>query len=175
MRPHRGLSTPRLALQVTFRGMPTSESVEAEIRRWAEGLDEYCDRIMSCRVTAPRSARRGGSGGADRDPVRPGRSALARRFCRSTSRYRARGRCQGTSAGFRPSPAVRCTACPIAFAKLIKAWLASGGTRCAATSKSLLKARRESVAHGPLWPGSHLATRCSESMEIRIRASPPPP
>jgi hypothetical protein len=82
---------------------------------------------------------------------------------------------EGISAGFRPSPAVRCTACPIAFAKLIKTSLASGGTWCAATSKSLLEARRESVAHGPLWPGSHLATQCSESVEIRIRASPPPP
>ncbi len=97
MRPNRGLSKLRLALQVPFRDMPTSESVEAEIRRRAERLDEYCDRVMSCRVTAPRSARRGRSGGADRDPVRPGRCALAKRFCRSTSRYRARGRCQRAS------------------------------------------------------------------------------
>jgi ribosomal subunit interface protein len=41
----------RLALQVTFRDMPRSDAVEAEIRRRAEKLDEFCDRIMSCRVT----------------------------------------------------------------------------------------------------------------------------
>ena len=41
----------KLALQVTFRDMPRSDAVEAEIRRRAEKLDEFCDRIMSCRVT----------------------------------------------------------------------------------------------------------------------------
>ena len=41
----------RVALQVTFRDMPRSDAVEAEIRRRAEKLEEFCDRIMSCRVT----------------------------------------------------------------------------------------------------------------------------
>lgn len=41
----------RIPFQVTFRDMPRSEAVEAEIRRRAEKLDEFCDRIMSCRVT----------------------------------------------------------------------------------------------------------------------------
>jgi ribosomal subunit interface protein len=41
----------KLALQVTFRDMPRSEAVEAEIRRRAEKLEAFCDRIMSCRVT----------------------------------------------------------------------------------------------------------------------------
>jgi len=41
----------KVALQVTFRDMPRSDAVEAEIRRRAEKLEEFCDRIMSCRVT----------------------------------------------------------------------------------------------------------------------------
>jgi ribosomal subunit interface protein len=41
----------QVALQVTFRDMPRSEAVEAEIRRRAAKLEEFCDRIMSCRVT----------------------------------------------------------------------------------------------------------------------------
>jgi ribosomal subunit interface protein len=41
----------RLELQVTFRDMPRSDAVEAEIRRRAAKLEEFCDRIMSCRVT----------------------------------------------------------------------------------------------------------------------------
>jgi ribosomal subunit interface protein len=41
----------RIPVQVTFRDMPRSEAVEAEIRRRAEKLEEFCDRIMSCRVT----------------------------------------------------------------------------------------------------------------------------
>ena len=46
----------RVALQVTFRDMPHSEAVEAEIRRRAEKLEEFCDRIMSCRVTVETPA-----------------------------------------------------------------------------------------------------------------------
>lgn len=38
-------------IQVTFRDMPRSDAVEAEIRRRAEKLGEFCDHIMSCRVT----------------------------------------------------------------------------------------------------------------------------
>lgn len=41
----------RLAPQITFRDMPRSEAVEAEIRRRVEKLEDFCDRIMSCRVT----------------------------------------------------------------------------------------------------------------------------
>jgi ribosomal subunit interface protein len=41
----------KLALQVTFRDMPRSEAIEAEIRRRAEKLEDFCDRIISCRVT----------------------------------------------------------------------------------------------------------------------------
>ncbi len=41
----------KLALQVTFRDMPHSDAIEAEIRRRVEKLEAFCDRIMSCRVT----------------------------------------------------------------------------------------------------------------------------
>jgi ribosomal subunit interface protein len=46
----------KVALQVTFRDMPRSDAVEAEIRRRAEKLEEFCDRIMSCRVTVETPA-----------------------------------------------------------------------------------------------------------------------
>jgi len=41
----------KVALQVTLRDMPRSDAVEAEIRRRAAKLEDFCDRIMSCRVT----------------------------------------------------------------------------------------------------------------------------
>lgn len=47
----------KLALQVTFRDMPRSEAVEAEIQRRVTKLEEFCDRIMSCRVTVETPAR----------------------------------------------------------------------------------------------------------------------
>ena len=37
-------------LQITFRDIPPSEFVEAAIREKAEKLDQFFDRIMSCRV-----------------------------------------------------------------------------------------------------------------------------
>jgi len=46
----------KLALQVTFRDMPRSDAVEAEIRRRAAKLEDFCDRIMSCRVTVETPA-----------------------------------------------------------------------------------------------------------------------
>jgi len=46
----------KVALQVTFRDMPRSDAVEAEIRRRAAKLEEFCDRIMSCRVTVETPA-----------------------------------------------------------------------------------------------------------------------
>lgn len=46
----------KIPLQVTFRDMPRSDAVEAEIRRRAEKLEEFCDRIMSCRVTVETPA-----------------------------------------------------------------------------------------------------------------------
>lgn len=37
-------------LQITFRQMPSSPALEADIRRRAEQLEEFFDRIISCRV-----------------------------------------------------------------------------------------------------------------------------
>lgn len=46
----------KIALQVTFRDMPRSDAVEAEIRRRAAKLEDFCARIMSCRVTVETPA-----------------------------------------------------------------------------------------------------------------------
>jgi ribosomal subunit interface protein len=40
----------QLPIQITFRNLDRSEAIEAKIRERAEKLDEYYDRIMSCRV-----------------------------------------------------------------------------------------------------------------------------
>lgn len=40
----------QLPLQVTFRNMPPSEAIEADIREHAAKLDQFYDRIGSCRV-----------------------------------------------------------------------------------------------------------------------------
>jgi ribosomal subunit interface protein len=40
----------RLPLQITFRHMDASPALEARIRRKAEELEQFCDRIISCRV-----------------------------------------------------------------------------------------------------------------------------
>jgi ribosome-associated translation inhibitor RaiA len=38
-------------LQITFRGMETSDAVESRIRELAHRLERFCDRITSCHVT----------------------------------------------------------------------------------------------------------------------------
>jgi len=38
-------------VQITFRNIPHSDALEAKIREKAEKLDEFYNRIMSCRVT----------------------------------------------------------------------------------------------------------------------------
>jgi cold shock CspA family protein len=40
----------KLPLQVTFHNLPPSEEVEARIRAEAKRLEDFCGRIMSCRV-----------------------------------------------------------------------------------------------------------------------------
>lgn len=40
-----------IPLKITFRNMPPSKAVEANIREKAAKLESFCDRIMSCRVT----------------------------------------------------------------------------------------------------------------------------
>jgi ribosome-associated translation inhibitor RaiA len=40
----------KLPLQIAFRNLSHSEAVEEAVREKAEKLDEFCDRIMRCRV-----------------------------------------------------------------------------------------------------------------------------
>ncbi len=48
----------QLPIQITFRQMDTSPSVEAHIRERAEALEKYFDRITGCRVVVEQSTRR---------------------------------------------------------------------------------------------------------------------
>lgn len=48
----------QLPIQITFRKMDTSPSVEAHIRERAEALEKFFGRITSCRVVVEQSARR---------------------------------------------------------------------------------------------------------------------
>jgi ribosomal subunit interface protein len=40
----------QIPLQITFRGIPHSDAVEAKIREKADKLDKFYPHIMSCRV-----------------------------------------------------------------------------------------------------------------------------
>lgn len=48
----------QLPLQITFRHMDPSAALEARIRQRAEELDQFFDRIISCRVVVEKGARR---------------------------------------------------------------------------------------------------------------------
>lgn len=48
----------QLPLQISFRGMNPSDAVEARIRERADELDQYYDRVMSCRVVVESPHRR---------------------------------------------------------------------------------------------------------------------
>ena len=41
-------------VQISFRGMEASPSVEAQVRRRAEELQQFSDRVSACRVTLER-------------------------------------------------------------------------------------------------------------------------
>jgi ribosome-associated translation inhibitor RaiA/cold shock CspA family protein len=47
----------KLPLQIAFRDIPRSDALEADIRQHAAKLDEFCDHIMSCRVTVREPER----------------------------------------------------------------------------------------------------------------------
>jgi ribosomal subunit interface protein len=47
----------QLPLQISFRNMETSPTLEAHIRERAEKLDRFAERIMSCRVTVEQNSR----------------------------------------------------------------------------------------------------------------------
>ncbi len=40
----------QLPLQITYRGLTSSESIEAKVRRRVEKLEQLCSNITSCRV-----------------------------------------------------------------------------------------------------------------------------
>lgn len=48
----------QLPLQISFRGMERSEAIETRIRERAAELDQYYDRITSCRVVVESPHRR---------------------------------------------------------------------------------------------------------------------
>jgi ribosomal subunit interface protein len=50
------MNTP---LQVTYRDITSTESIDAYVRRKAEKLERLCDRLVSCRVSlaAPHRSR----------------------------------------------------------------------------------------------------------------------
>lgn len=40
----------KIPLEITFRGLPRSEAIEADAREKAGKLDQFCDSIMACRI-----------------------------------------------------------------------------------------------------------------------------
>jgi ribosome-associated translation inhibitor RaiA len=72
----------RLPLQVTFRGMATSEALEGRIREEADRLEEVCSTIMGCRVVVEQPhhhQRRGNHFRVLVDLTVPGREIVAGR------------------------------------------------------------------------------------------------
>jgi ribosome-associated translation inhibitor RaiA/cold shock CspA family protein len=72
----------QLPLQITFRHMDPSAALEARIRQRAEDLDQFFDRIISCRVVVERSHRRHQQGNIFEvriDLSIPGREIVVRR------------------------------------------------------------------------------------------------
>jgi ribosomal subunit interface protein len=51
------VSPVQVPLQITFRGMPHSDSLEAHVRRRAGKLDRYYGRITSCKVVVELAHR----------------------------------------------------------------------------------------------------------------------
>lgn len=48
----------KITPQITLKNVPHSEAVEAKIREKIDKLDQFSDRIMSCRVTVEESQRK---------------------------------------------------------------------------------------------------------------------
>lgn len=48
----------KITPQITLKNVPHSEAVEAKIRDKMEKLDQFSDRVMSCRVTVEESQRK---------------------------------------------------------------------------------------------------------------------
>jgi ribosome-associated translation inhibitor RaiA len=72
----------RLPLQITFRHVDPSPSVEDRIREYAGELDRFFDQIISCRVAVERQHRRHHQGNLFRvrlDITVPGREIVVGR------------------------------------------------------------------------------------------------
>lgn len=72
----------RLPLQMTFRHIDASPSIEDRIREYAAELDRFFDQIMSCRVAVERQHRRHHQGNLIRvrlDITVPGREIVVGR------------------------------------------------------------------------------------------------
>lgn len=48
----------KIPVEITFRGLPRSEAIEADAREKANKLDQFCDSIMACRVMIESPHRR---------------------------------------------------------------------------------------------------------------------
>lgn len=53
----------KLPLQITYRDMESSAAIDDHIRRRAEKLNQFCDRIMSCRIAIDAPTQSNSSGG----------------------------------------------------------------------------------------------------------------
>lgn len=71
-----------MSLQITFRHMGPSPALEARIRQRAEELEQFCQRITSCRVVVecdPRHHRQGKLFSVGIDVTVPGREIVVGR------------------------------------------------------------------------------------------------
>ena len=48
----------KIPIEITFRGLPRSETVEAEAREKCAKLEQFCDSIMACRIMIESPHRR---------------------------------------------------------------------------------------------------------------------
>lgn len=84
----------QLPLQIAFHNMEHSDAVEAAVREKAAKLDEFCDRIMGCRVVveAPhRHHRRGNQYQVRIDLTVPGEEIVVNREPAEHTEYRDLG------------------------------------------------------------------------------------
>ncbi|HEX2531982.1 MAG TPA: HPF/RaiA family ribosome-associated protein [Burkholderiaceae bacterium] len=52
----------KIPLHIRFIDIPRSDAIEAEIRKRAEKLDQFCDHVMHCEVTVSTSGKHRGQG-----------------------------------------------------------------------------------------------------------------
>ena len=95
-------------VQISFRGMESSPSVEAQVRRRAEGLQQFSDRVSACRVmleAAHRRHRQGTIYHVRVDLTAPGGEVVVGRGARRGSCARGPARLDWRCIRCRPPPA----------------------------------------------------------------------